>query len=215
MLVARLKDSEVRAKDLQRQVRRLMSWCCNQSDRRGRRLVNGRGGRRQPCVRGVPVAAGEQRHVRQRGGGLEDGTFASTVVSNSDDKMEPFYARTVREEDVLSDFFSEVAQGVESLQGEGGLCCAQRQGQESDARAPETRPRERCRGGRSKRRRRPGGRPVLLEGREKFEVARPARSGLCQATECLDTTAFEALGRRLRFHREVIRRRRGEGGFGE
>lgn len=156
MLLAKLKDYEVRVKDLQGQVRRLTNKKLNELVVRAgtpvptaaapqEEGVAAKEPQSAPTVsmsltnsRSKPLHDGEEDNddddnlSRTSGNSFslayeedmeEDGTFVSNDGTETMLDDDQFYAKAMRDEDVLGEFLSDVKVGIETLEMES-LCCA-------------------------------------------------------------------------------------------
>ena len=144
MLLAKLKDYEARTKDLQGQIRRLTNKKLNelvvrahspiphQAEEKTKKASNTKPQPQPKQVVEDEVAENESDasddnlsfllNDSEGDASDEDATFAS---NETDPLMDPYTSKSTHDEDVLSDFISDVKVGIETLEMPS-LCCAQR-----------------------------------------------------------------------------------------
>lgn len=127
MLLAKLKDYEVRTTDLQGQIRRLTNKKLNELVLRSSPVPNEEESKDKKAV----VASKPQEdEVDNESIASENSSFVEqddeedTLGTNGTDE-DMFSPKSEQDEDVLSDFLTDVKAGIETLEMES-LCCAQR-----------------------------------------------------------------------------------------
>lgn len=136
ILLAKLKDYEVRTKDLQGQVRRLTNKKLNelvlrsspvphQFDNNKESNTVSRSNSEQDEAQQYE-ADNESKASNRSFSDDEEATFATNATDEMDD---PFYLKSAQdEEDVLGDFLLDVKVGIESMKMEGLCCVTETQG---------------------------------------------------------------------------------------
>ncbi|KAL9181318.1 hypothetical protein ACHAXT_010123 [Thalassiosira profunda] len=131
MLLAKLKDYEVCTKDMQGQIRRLTNKKLNELVVRSATPVpqeaKENAARNTPPMKETEMDDMSQitdqdsflvHSASDDGGTLGDGTFISNISDEA-------YTKVGQDEDMLSDFITDVKAGIETLEM-GGMCCMQR-----------------------------------------------------------------------------------------
>lgn len=137
MLLAKLKDYEARTKDLQGQIRRLTNKKLNELVLRSSPVPHQEeenkekqhaSSKRQPEIsledEGENESEGTDNYSFLIQDSEEDATFATNATDEEDNPFE-FASKSHQEEDVLSDFLTDVKVGIQTLEMES-ICCAQR-----------------------------------------------------------------------------------------
>mmetsp|Transcript_2957 Transcript_2957/g.6411 ORF Transcript_2957/g.6411 Transcript_2957/m.6411 type:complete len:417 (+) Transcript_2957:204-1454(+) len=139
MLLAKLKDYEVRTKDLQGQVRRLTNKKLNELVLRSLPIPHEIEETKKPNQQvevdnqsevSEPVEVDNQSEVSENssyiGNSEQDMDEEGTLDSNGTDEMDDIFSpKSALDEDVLGDFLSDVKVGIETLEMES-LCCSHR-----------------------------------------------------------------------------------------
>lgn len=129
MLLAKLKDFEVRTKDLQGQVRRLTNKKLNELVVRSsvpHKTEETQKSPTSPRNKPKEVDVDHQSEASENSSYMVSMEDDATLDSNMSDEIDDqFSIKSAQDEDVLSDFLSDVKVGIETLEMES-LCCSHR-----------------------------------------------------------------------------------------